>query len=61
MTFDEPTLICPVLMLGIDAGDCIFYQDCVDGMIKPRNLPEAFRAVEGYKRICENCPNREDE
>ncbi len=59
MGYKVGMLDCPVLKLKIDISECIENQDCVDGIIKPHNLPKAFRSVDGYKQICDACPNNE--
>ena len=51
----EDSIMCPIIKDEIEIGDCVVYSDIARGMIKESCIPEKFRAVTGWREICENC------
>ena len=48
-------VLCPLINQQIEAADCIFVSDCVDGMIKITAMPDIYKQIDNYKDICKNC------
>ena len=51
----EDSIMCPIIKAEIEIGDCVVYSDIASGMIKESCILENFRAVTGWREICENC------
>lgn len=52
---------CPLMGEEIDDGVCFDIHTVVEGVAPEWTAPEKATQVNGYKRICLQCPNHRDD